>query len=535
MGGEIGVISELGKGSEFYFTLTFPKVKTTEYSSPEMCHIEALIADDSDISLNALSGIALGLGWNVSTADCSKAVMLDLEKRSASALPNVVILDWKMPGIDGLETARLIRKNYRDEDCPIVIMATAFALSGLTGAAGFEMIDAVLSKPVTASNLYNAVMQAQRRRGDGQQMTGALERPKIQSLKNIKLLIVDDSEINREVAKRIFHAQGAYVVTQENGKQAVDWLLANPYDVDLVIMDVQMPIMDGLEAATILRTHPQFDDLPIIAMTAGAFKSQQEAACAAGMNHFVSKPFDVPTTIALIQNVRRNPRSTDPHLRATPAQLAVDDIEGTKNSKRAVLDVAKGMTLWENVRPYREYLGHFVLNHVNVVDQINSLLADSDRSAAAALAHKLSGSAGALALTGTQQLASEAERILEMGYDPTLILLELQSELLLASEAIHRFAEGVEGVYSSPTRMSQDDIRSNAQSEIETKLRELLQALDKDNPTPFETIVLTLNALLPKDHLEAVHSCVRDFDFHGAKIEVFNLAIRYGINLDNQP
>jgi len=121
--------------------------------------------------------------------------------RSASGLPDVVLLDWKMPGIDGLETARLIRQNMHAGTCPIVIMATAFSMSNLHNQAGAELIDAFLSKPVTASNLYNAVMQAQAHRNDTLGVVKNMRTAAGHVLEGVRVLIVDDSEINRAVAK----------------------------------------------------------------------------------------------------------------------------------------------------------------------------------------------------------------------------------------------------------------------------------------------------------------------------------------------
>ncbi len=127
------------------------------------------------------------------------------------------------------------------------------------------------------------------------------------ALAGVRILVVDDSAINLDVAGRILMGQGALVSFASNGQQAMDWLLAHADAVDLVLMDVQMQVMDGMEATRRLRRLPQFDDLPIVALTAGAFKSQHAEAKAAGMTHIVNKPFNVPATIALIQRLRRRP------------------------------------------------------------------------------------------------------------------------------------------------------------------------------------------------------------------------------------
>ena len=153
--------------------------------------------------------------------------------------------------------------------------------------------------------------------------------PEERVLAGVRVLVVDDSEINRDVVKHILCDQGAVPSFACDGRQALDWLLAHPADVDIVLMDVQMPVMDGLQATRALRQLPQFQDLPVVALTAGAFQTQRTAALEAGVNHFISKPFDVPQTIALIARAHRRhaqglpalpPFVTEATMRVPPAQ-----------------------------------------------------------------------------------------------------------------------------------------------------------------------------------------------------------------------
>ncbi len=538
MGGEIGVISSPGQGSEFWFTLPLQHAADAALSSPEMTHLEhleVLIADDSDIALQALGAIAQGLGWQVSAVDSGAAVLAQVLDRKGGKLPSVVVLDWQMPGMDGLATARAIREGVPQEKCPIVIMVTAYSLSTLASQAGVELVDAILQKPVTASGLYNAVMEAQRRRAATVGVLPASLQMATDGLAGVRVLVVDDSDINRDVAQHILAGHGATVSLAVDGQDAIDWLLAHPSEVDLVLMDVQMPVLDGIEATRRLRRLPQFNDLPIVALTAGAFKSQQDAAIEAGMTHFVSKPFDVPSTIALIQRLRRP--STLANAMApvsavvTPASTPVSTPVVAPTADLAVMDVAQGMKIWSDVGVYRSYLRRFCDGYSHAADVMNMSLTNGDRPAAAALAHKLSGVAANLALPDTRRLAAEAERVLRSDGDPTLTLNRLSDALAAAVAEIERFAPPAPLANDVPSTNGSSVLSHEQQAGLKMLLIELLAALDTDNPTPAKNLLAELEKQLPQQALAGIWACVRGFDFRGAEASTFRLASEHGIPL----
>jgi CheY-like chemotaxis protein len=225
--------------------------------------------------------------------------------------PGAILLDCQAGGGATLALARAVRQVAGAELCPVIAMASTYSVaslhqdSGGAAPAGGQplpgAIDAVLTKPLTASTLYNAVIEARRKRASLK--VGARAGRGKQQLAGIRLLVVDDSDINREVARRILSDQGAAVALADDGSAAVAWLEEHGDAVDLVLMDVQMPVMYGIEATRRLRAMARFAKLPIVALTAGAFQTHHDEARAAGMTDFITKPFDIPLTMALIRRL----------------------------------------------------------------------------------------------------------------------------------------------------------------------------------------------------------------------------------------
>jgi len=442
--------------------------------------------------------------------------------RHEGALPNVVILDWKMVGMDGLATARAIRATLSDDECPIVIMATASSLATMARQPGAELIDAVLNKPVTASALYNVTMEARSRRAAGADRAAPLAS---RALAGIRILVVDDSEINRDVALRILQAHGAQVSLATDGKDALAWIMLHQDEVDVVLMDVQMPVMDGIEATRQLRRMPQFDDLPIVALTAGVFKSQQDMARAAGMTQFVSKPFDVPATVALIQRIRRGTTLPQGLIPAAPDHAGPG---GMPTVGSPVIDVERGLQIWTDIDSYRRYLRHFASNYGDAVDVINTRLGADDSPGAAALAHKLAGVAGNLALPDTQRMALEAERVLAMNHDAAAVLARLREALGAVMDAVALFAptaieERVDAAPDAPLPSTQ------ALAYIAPLFSSLLAAIDTDHPGPIEAVLAELSKHLRPAQLLGLGACVAAFDFRGAQKAAIALANELGI------
>ena len=247
-------------------------------------------------------------------------------------------------------------------------------------------------------------------------------------LQGARVLVVDDSEINCEVAKRILEADGAQVHTVADGSEAVQWLGQHAKEVDVVLMDIQMPVMDGYSATHEIRHTLKLTNLPIIALTAGAFKAQEEAALAAGMNAFLSKPYNVEQIIALMRQYIAPPPATEiaqhktvasatsntiaEQTHAGPGTPAASDHPGSAQPSLVDIDISVGLEAWGNEALYKKFLGKFVEQYDKTGSDIVHLIETNELTAAKVITHKLRGSAGTLALNATHHLAGELEILL---------------------------------------------------------------------------------------------------------------------------
>ena len=298
MGGEIWVESEPGRGSTFLFTAVFGlgtgKARKRLAPAQALRGVKVLVVDDNATSRQILQEMLASFGFEVAQAASGPEGLAELEKASPGPPYELVLMDWKMPGMDGLEASRLIKNHPRLGKIPAIIMVTNYGREEVMHQAGEVGLDGFLIKPVSPSVLFDAIMQVfgqeeADRPLTAQQSTDAEARARA-ALAGARVLLVEDNEINRQVAGEILASVGVSVSMAANGQEAVDAVVAG--DFDAVLMDVQMPVMDGYEATRRLRRDPRFQALPIIAMTAHAMAGDREKSLAAGMNDHVTKPID---------------------------------------------------------------------------------------------------------------------------------------------------------------------------------------------------------------------------------------------------
>jgi CheY-like chemotaxis protein len=291
MNGMITVESEKGVGSEFIVTITLKDCKNPNASmdsiNPKDIHV--LVVDDDPIACEHALIVMEEAGIRTDTAKSGEEALKKVEVLHAKQDPyNLILLDWKMPEMDGVEVAREIRKRYDNETT--IIFLTAHNWDEIMDEALHIGVDSFLAKPLAASTVIEEFRRIARRNN-----MSALIKKRCADLKGKHILLAEDILINAEIVKELLHARGAEIDHAENGKIAVEMFSqSEPGHYDAVLMDVRMPEMDGLEAVTVIRglDHPDARVVPIIAMTANAFDEDVQNSLQVGMNAHLSKPVD---------------------------------------------------------------------------------------------------------------------------------------------------------------------------------------------------------------------------------------------------
>ena len=423
MGGEIWAESESGQGSTFAFTATFGlgEAKAKKHLAPAQAlrGLKVLVVDDNATSREILQDMLESFGLEVTQAASGPEGLAELEKASPSQPYKLVIMDWKMPGMDGLEASRLIKHHSQLSKIPAIIMVTNYGREEIMRQAEKGELDGFLIKPVSPSLLFDAIMQIFGEEVAGrphvvESVADAEARARI-SLEGARILLVEDNEINQQVASEILAAVGVLVTLADNGQDAVQAVGAN--DFDAVLMDVQMPVMDGYEATRRIRRDPRFQALPIIAMTAHAMAGDREKSLAAGMNDHVTKPIDPEVLFRTLAHFVGRPAAEEaaPALE-TAAGKPMAASEPEAMPPLAGIDTAAGLRrLMGNQKTYLNILRKFGRDFQAAPANIKDLVAAGKEDEALILAHSVKGAAGNVGAEPLQSAAAALERWFKEG------------------------------------------------------------------------------------------------------------------------
>lgn len=433
MNGTIGVESTPGEGSTFFFTAEFGIGRedpgTRHLPPPDLRGLKVLVVDDSPSSREILGEMLRSFSFEVSPAASGEEGLEEISKSIGIRPYDLVVIDWKMPGIDGIETARRIKHDSRLSRKPAIILVTAYGREEIMMQAEAAGLDGFLVKPVSPSVMFDTIMQALAREIPGEKRPSDKKGKDMELLKALagaRVLLVDDNEINQQVAMEILSGAGLIVSLANNGQEAVDAVESSSYDA--ILMDVQMPVMDGYTATGIIRLNERFRDLPIIAMTANAMAGDQEKSTTAGMNDHVTKPIDPDrlfATLAKWISVRRTPGSEIQVHEALPEATARAAPETDPDLPEiAGLDTNGGLLrVAGNKRLYRKLLLQFAEEYAGAAELAGKALADGDAETAGRLAHTVKGVAANLGAGAVQAASAELEKAIRESLGPASIEL----------------------------------------------------------------------------------------------------------------
>ncbi|MCK4625636.1 MAG: response regulator [Phycisphaerae bacterium] len=429
MGGEISVHSTLGEGSTFHFTAEFD-VQPDQPLTPDMKLIDSLvgvpvlIVDDNATSRSVLGGILARWGMDVKVAESGDSALAVLNKAAADggAIPRLLLLDARMPGMGGLAVLQRINKNPEWQNIPVIMLTHVGKPSNNCNQT--EGITACVTKPVRQTCLLEAVLSAlgsetvhERHSTTSRNASGGSDRP-------LRILLVEDDKVNQKVAIKSLEKWDHEVTVAENGKEAVTAHESGEFD--LILMDCRMPEMDGYQATAAIRRHEQSTGgyVPIVAMTANAMKGDRQRCMDAGMDDYISKPFSKQDLLEAIQKVTEL-ASQYPHQTDEDAVTAGQEC-------RDVLDIDGPMrNLNGDMELYGELVDVFMDVFPGHMTSLQDAVRTGDASIARLSAHTIRGGASNIGAVGIYDVAAEMENAAESG--------DMQKVSVLITELRHQF------------------------------------------------------------------------------------------------
>ncbi|MBF0560913.1 MAG: response regulator [Alphaproteobacteria bacterium] len=482
MGGTIEVVSEPDKGSEFSFTVSFDAcasrdMKTSLLPNRDIVAMRALVVDDLAEARDSMARMLEGFGMRATGVSGGQEALDELTRAAMADEPpyDLVLADWMMPSMNGLELVRNVQGNSQLGAVPFIVMVTGFGRDDLLRESQGMHIEEVLTKPVTSSTLLNAIYNAfglqqsgsgpdrrrRRRRSDWRDKADEREKRGDEDrmvLAGRHILVVEDNDINQEIAFRILEGEGATVSLASNGEKAIAAIGAPGQNFDAVLMDLHMPVMDGYEATRRLRANPAYTALPIIAMTANAMVHDRNRCLEIGMNDHVPKPINVERMLATLvkwmkprtpeqamvaaQHLKKTSSSSFPRVPESQTLPALPGID-----TRAGLRAAGG-----DARLYKDILARFVHEHDNDCNALKDGMTRDDFVSLERCAHTLKG----LSATIGADVLSHAVRDLEAAIKAQENTEALYPMLERASKEFAIVIDGIETAFPEFSRCLPD-------------------------------------------------------------------------------
>ena len=527
MGGEIWVESHYGTGSTFLFTAWFgigsPEPEHKRFI-PDLAGIRALVVDDNTHAREILTDALRVFALRVDSVSSGEDAVREIAAADSQDPYRLVLMDWHMPGMDGVEASRIIKRDDRLQHIPKIVMVTAFGREDIRTKAEEIGVDAYLLKPVNSSLLYDTLVDLFGVAGlESHRSRATKDEALVRDATGIRILLVEDNEMNQQVATELLQSAGAIVTVANHGGEAVEILTAGdqapPFDV--VFMDLQMPEMDGHTAARLIRAQPHLQNLPIIAMTAHALVEEHQRCLDAGMNDHVSKPIDPEAMFSTLLRWAKPRRGQAVESHAATAKTAdeviLPEIPGINQAdglKRVV----------GNKRLYRDLLALFAAKQDDAAARISAALESGDLKLAERIAHTVKGVAGNL---GIGQVFTAAEKLEGAIRGADVVEPALLEEFtLVLSRQVQAIRQAMrETTPDQPVNEIRfKDFDARAASAAIAHLRALLESSDGDAADAFLAVKNHLEGTLERSRLDVLSTAISNFDFEEALLRLDQIA-----------
>jgi two-component system, sensor histidine kinase and response regulator len=517
MGGQVGVQSVIGQGSTFWVTARLGKRREQRHAprlNPDLRGKRMLVVDDNDNARAVLTDMLDSMGFQVQAVGSGVEAVVAVRGAAEAGRPfDLIFLDWQMPGMDGIETARRIA-GLGLAGTPHRLMVTAYGREEVLAGAGEAGIADVLLKPVIPSVLFDSVIRVLAGDGGierGEPAAPSLSMESTEAIRGARILLVEDNVLNQEVASGLLLDAGFVVDIADNGQVAVQKIQEAAYDI--VLMDMQMPVMDGVTATVEIKKLEVYKHIPIVAMTANAMQADKDRCLAAGMVDFVTKPIE-PDNLwrALRQWIKPRARAADERP-AAPAgnagEASLDIPDGIPG-----LDTATALKrMLGKKRLYLSVLREFAASQKNTPRQIETELAAGDWECAERLAHTLKGMAGSIGAAALQAEAGHLEKALRDRAPRSMLdALSIKPAALLNEIIVGLEAKlPPEAVATTSAAMIDPQV-------LERICEELATLLSNDNPASRELLVANVDLLRGAlgESYASIESGICNFDFEAA-------------------